>query len=97
MLDRVRLPDQNSRARLIGLGGAKRRDIENVSGACLVIHETEIEISAPNEESICVAKKLILKCIQHGQAANKVVEGQRLVKNAVWNDLVMAAHYTFHS
>ena len=46
------MPDQNSRARLIGRGGGKRRDIDNVSGARLVIHETEVEISASNEEKI---------------------------------------------
>ena len=97
MFDRVSLPDQNSKARLIGRGEAKKRDIEFVSGASLVIRETEVEILAPDEEKVVLARKLIRKCIQHGQAANRGVDRLLPVVDCVKKDLVMAAHYTLNN
>ena len=97
MFDRASLPDKNSKARLIGRDGAKKRDIEFVSGASLVIRNTEVEILAPDEEKMVLAKKLIHKCIQHGLAANRVVDRQQPVVDCVKKDLVMAAHYTLHN
>ena len=49
MLEKVLIPDQISRARLIGRGGAKKRDIETVSGANLSIRDKEVLITASDQ------------------------------------------------
>ena len=95
MLEKVLIPDQISRARLIGRGGAKKRDIETVSGATLSIRDKEVLITASDLGKIDLAKRLICKCIEHGRAANQALSSQFKDSDSVRKDLIMAAHYTY--
>ena len=91
---KVKLPNAESRPRLIGKDGAKKRDVEAVSGASLQILKNEVWITGSSKVSTELAEKLVIKSIQHGTAANKVLEKQAEAKNVVMSDLLMAAHYT---
>ena len=91
---KVRLPNAESRARLIGKDGAKIRDVEAVSGASLRILKEEVWITGSSKVSTELAEKLVIKSIQHGTAANKVVVEQAEVKDVIMSDLLMAAHFT---
>ena len=89
------LPDERSRARVIGKEGLKNRDLEQASGARLEVGKMEVCIWAPNEESVELAQNLVLKCTAHGQAANRPVAKKSDLDNPVKSDLKVAAYYTY--
>ena len=80
---------------MIGKACSKIRDLEQVSRARLEVREMEVWIWALSEESADLAQNLVLKCIEHGEAANRIVAKQSDVANLVESDLRMAAYYTY--
>ena len=80
---------------MIGKARSKIRDLEQVSRARLEVREMEVWIWALSEESADLAQNLVLKCIEHGEAANRIVAKQSDVANLVESDLRMAAYYTY--
>ena len=80
---------------MIGKACSKIRDLEQVSRARLKVREMEVWIWALSEESADLAQNLVLKCIEHGEAANRIVAKQSDVANLVESDLRMAAYYTY--
>ena len=92
---KIGLPNERSKARVIGKACSKIRDLEQTSRARLEVREMEVWIWALSEESADLAQNLVLKCIEHGQAANRVVSRQSDVANVVESDLRMAAYYTY--
>ena len=97
--DTVKLPSRDAMARVIGKDRVKIRDIEKVSGSSLEIVTTNMEviITGPTEEAVVLARRLILKCIRHGLAANKSLGSRAVVKDAIKSDLIMAAYYTLRN
>ena len=89
------LPNERSKARVIGKACSKIRDLEQASGARLEVRRMEVWIWAHSEESAQLARSLVLKCIEHGQAANKFLGKQPDLANPVKSDLIMAAYYTY--
>ena len=89
------LPNERSKARVIGRACSKIRDLEQASGARLEVRKMEVWIWAHSEESAQLARSLVLKCIEHGQAANKILEKRPDLANPVKSDLFMAAYYTY--
>ena len=92
---RIKLPSETSKSRVIGKAGAKIQEIGRIAEACVEVQDLEVLIWAPSEEGAELAKRLVLKCIEHGQAANRAVAKESDVSNAVKSDLMMAAYFTY--
>jgi len=88
------LPNDEARARLLGKEGKKCRDIEAVSGACLVIDGLRVGICAPSKTSLDLALQLVMKSEAHRLAARKVILDRQKPVHALKSDLLLAAYYT---
>ena len=70
---KINLPNETSKSRVIGKAGAKIQEIGRIAEACVEVQDLEVLIWASSEEGAELAKSLVLKCIEHSQAANRAV------------------------
>ena len=80
------LPNGEARARLLGKEGKKCRDIEAVTGACLVVEGLKVGIFASSKASLDLAHQLVLKSEEHRLAARKMIPDEQKLTNALKSD-----------
>ena len=88
------LQNEEAKARVIGKGGKKRRDIEMTSGTRIRIKGLTVYISALSEEQVELAVQLIKKSEQHRLVAELPTGAQIEVVNTLEGDLRLAAYFT---
>ena len=91
----ITLPSKEARARLLGKGGKKLRDIELVSDARLVVSDLKVVIRAPSMESLTLAIQLVHKSEKHRRAAARTDFNVPEPENVLERDLILAAYYTY--
>ena len=92
----ITLPTKEDRSRLLGKENKKIKDIELVSGACLIIGKgNTVQIRAHTNEALKLAEGMVMKSLKHRKAANiGGVQPEEVESPLIW-DLRLAAYYTY--